>query len=382
MVYRNLGNTGLQVSCVSLGCEGFIGKDTMQVKRDFDYAIDCGVNFIDIYSSDPVLRTNIGEALKGRRESFIIQSHICSTWENGQYLRTRELDKVRCSFEEQIAQLQTSYIDVGMIHYVDNMSDLYKVLHGGIIDYALELKQNGIIRHIGMSSHNPEVAKAAVESGLIEVLMFSINPCYDMQPAGEDVEELWNDANYEHPLQNIDPQRESLYELCDRMGVGIDVMKVFGGGDLLSDDNSPFGKALTPVQCIEYAMTRPAVAAVMVGIHSLTELDKALLWCEASTQQKDYTKALTHLDKFSWKGHCMYCGHCAPCSSAIDIAMVNKLYNLTVAQGVIPETVADHYSILQHHASECIQCGECEKNCPFGVHIIESMKMAAERFGY
>ena len=44
-------------------------------------------------------------------------------------------------------------------------------------------KSAGRIRCIGLSSHNPEVALAAVESGLVEVLMFSVNPCYDLQPA-------------------------------------------------------------------------------------------------------------------------------------------------------------------------------------------------------
>lgn len=91
---------------------------------------------------------------------------------------------------------------------------------------------------------------------------------------------------------------------------------------------------------------------------------------------------MTHLDRFSWRGHCMYCGHCAPCTSKIDIAAVNKFYNLTVAQGEIPETVREHYKALEHHASECIACGACETRCPFDVKIIESMQRAAQRFGY
>jgi predicted aldo/keto reductase-like oxidoreductase len=226
------------------------------------------------------------------------------------------------------------------------------------------------------------IAKMAVETGLVEVLLFSINPCYDMQPPGEDVEMLWADESYEHELHNIDPDRESLYELCESRGVGIDVMKVYGGGDLLSEVNSPFGRALTPEQCIEYALTRPAVAAVMVGCKSTDEMRQALAWCEADKEKRDYSTALTGLTKFSWEGHCMYCGHCAPCSAGIDIASVNKFYNLTVAQGSIPETVADHYRLLSHHASECIRCGRCEKNCPFGVKIIEGMEKAVKKFGY
>ena len=126
-------------------------------------------------------------------------------------------------------------------------------------------------------------------------------------------------------------------------------MKVYGGGDLLSDVNSPFGKAMTPTQCIEYALTRPAVAAIMVGCKSIDEIKQALRWCSTTDDEKDYTSILSGLKKFSWKGHCMYCGHCAPCSAGIDIAAVNKYYNLTVAENMIPETVADHYKLLPHH---------------------------------
>ena len=90
MEYRILGRTGLRVSAVALGCEGFIHKTPEEVCADFDFAIGHGVNFIDIYSPNPELRTNIGAALEGRRGDFVIQGHLCTTWENGQYLRTRD----------------------------------------------------------------------------------------------------------------------------------------------------------------------------------------------------------------------------------------------------------------------------------------------------
>lgn len=382
MEYRRLGNTSLEVSTIALGCEGFVGKDAEAVARELDYAISKGINFMDIYSSNPELRANVGSALLGRRNRFVIQGHLCSTWENGQYLRTRDVEKTKAGFEELLQLLQTDYVDVGMIHYIDDEKDFHTVFDGEIIRLAQQYKREGRIRYIGVSSHNPIVARMAVETGLIDVLMFSINPCYDMQPASDDVEDLWADKSYEHALQNMDPEREKLYELCESRGVGIDVMKVYGGGDILSEQNSPFGKALTPVQCIEYALTRPAVAAVMAGCHSTKEIDEALAWCVASKEQKDYASAISGMDKFTWKGHCMYCGHCAPCSVGIDIALVNKYHNLSVAQGEIPETVRDHYKLLSHHASECIACGKCEKNCPFGVEIIEAMKKAVDLFGY
>lgn len=382
MEYRILGRTGIRVSAIALGCEGFMHKMAAEVKADFDFAIARGINFVDIYSSNPDLRSNIGAALAGRREEFVIQGHLCTAWENGQYLRTRDPQKTVASFESQLQQLRTDYLDIGMIHYVDAINDFHRVFDGEIIRIVRQLKAEGRIRWIGMSSHNPVVARMAVETGLIDVVMFSINPAYDLQPANENVEALWADESYAGTLHNIDPDREQLYELCERMNVGIDVMKAYGGGDLLSEENSPFGRAMTPAQAIGYALTRPAVAAVMVGCKSREEIAAALAWCEASAEERDYTPVLADLDQFSWKGHCMYCGHCAPCSVGIDIASVNKFYNLTLAQGEVPETVREHYKALVHHASECIGCGSCETRCPFGVEIVAAMRKASERFGY
>ena len=289
MEYRTLGRTGLRVSAVALGCEGFMHKRAEEVKADFDFAIGHGINFVDIYSSNPDLRADIGAALEGRRGEFIIQGHLCTVWENDQYLRTRDPQKSADSFERQLRQLRTDYLDVGMIHYVDAEADLRTVFDGPIIRLAQRLKAEGRIRSIGLSSHNPAVARMAVETGLVDVLMFSINPAYDLQPASENVDTLWADESYARTLHNVDPERERLYELCERTGVGIDVMKVYGGGDLLSEANSPFGRALTPVQCIEYALTRPAVAAVMVGCKSRAEIEAALAWCDAPAAERDYT---------------------------------------------------------------------------------------------
>lgn len=382
MEYRDLGRTGIKVSAIALGCEGFMHKTAEEVKADLDYAIEQGINFMDIYSPNPDLRRNIGNALKGRRDKFIIQGHLSTVWENEQYLRTRDTEKILPAFMTQLEELDTDYVDIGMIHYVDAVDDFHKVFDGEIIKIAKNLKEEGRIRHIGMSTHNPIVARMAVETGLVEVLMFSINPAYDLQPPSEDVEVLFDDATFEHARHNIDPERERLYELCERTGVGIDVMKVYGGGDLLSEKNSPFGKPMTPVQAIEYALARPAVSAVMLGCKSRSEIADALKWCDAASDERDYAKIMTGLDRFTWTGHCMYCGHCAPCTAGIDIASVNKFYNLTEAQGEIPETVREHYMALKHHASECKECGVCETRCPFGVSIVEGMRLAAKRFGY
>lgn len=380
--YRELGNTGIMVSEIGMGCEGFGESNCAMTRKLFDLAEERGVNYFDLYTSNPAIRRAVGEAMKGRREKFIVQSHICSVWQDGQYKRTRKISEVKAGFAEMLELLQTDYIDVGMIHYCDALSDWEEIVSGGVLDYARQLKKEGKIRHIGLSSHNPQVALKAVESGAIEVLMFSVNPCYDLQPANEDVEELWAAKNYSGTLTNMDPERQRLYETCQRLGVGITVMKCFGGGDLLDAKLSPAGAALTVNQCIHYALTRPGVAVVLAGAHSIEQLKTSLAYEEASEAEKDYAEAFASFPKISWTGHCMYCSHCAPCPHKIDVAYVTKFLNLTVAQGEIPETVREHYKSLEHHAGECIKCGICETRCPFGVKVRENMEKAKSVFGY
>lgn len=179
----------------------------------------------------------------------------------------------------------------------------------------------------------------------------------------------------------MEPKRQELYEACQRLGVGITVMKAFGGGDLLDEKLSPAGKALTVHQCLHYALTRPAVATVLVGAHSLEQFEKCVSYGEASDEEKDYAPMFASFPNISWRGHCMYCSHCAPCPKKIDVASVTKFLNLTIAQKSVPETVREHYEALEHHAGECIQCGACETRCPFEVSIMENMKRAAEVFG-
>ncbi len=381
MEYRELGSTGLKVSEIGMGCEGFAEDECRNTMRLFDEAEKLGINYFDLYASNPEVRASVGEALKGRREKFIIQSHVCSIWKDGQYKRSRKIDEVKAGWEEMMSLLQTDHIDVGMIHYVDSMKDWQKIAEGAVLDFVKELKEKGAIRHIGLSSHNPEVALEAVKSGVIEVLMFSVNPCYDLQPASEDVEELWAEKNYEGHLVNMDPKRQELYETCQRMGVGITVMKAFGGGDLLDETLSPAGKALTVNQCIHYALTRPAVATVLSGAHSVEQLRTSAAYEEASEEERDYAMAFASFPKISWEGHCMYCSHCAPCPKKIDVASVTKFLNLAKAQGTVPETVREHYEVLPHHGGECIRCGACETRCPFSVPIMENMKQAKEIFG-
>ncbi|MBR6824875.1 MAG: aldo/keto reductase [Firmicutes bacterium] len=381
MEYRVLGRTGLMVSEIALGCEGFNNKSEAEADALFAQALAAGVNCMDVYTPNPAVHAHIARNISTCRDKFVLQAHLCTVWQDGQYKATRKLDEVKASFAAMLENLHTDYVDIGMIHYVDSPQLWAEIAEGPIMAYALAEKAAGRIRHLGVSSHNPKAALAAVESGLIDVLMFSVNPCYDLLPGEEDCDHLWDAESYSGQLTNMDPEREALYETCQRLGVGITVMKAFGGGDLLSEELSPAGRALTAVQCLHYALTRPAVACIMAGVHTAEQLAASLAYTGATAEEKDYAAAFASFPRIRWQGHCMYCGHCAPCPKGIDVATVTKFLNLAKAQGEVPETVREHYAALDATGSDCIGCGACEKRCPFGVEIRANMAAATELFG-
>lgn len=381
MKYRRLGRTGLMVSEIGFGAEWMERHSAQECKAVLERAEELGINILDCWMSNPEVRTSLGQALAGRRDRWYIQGHIGSTWQDGQYVRTRDAARCRVAFEDLLARLQTDYIDLGMIHFVDTEGDWDAAMGGPFLDYVKELKAAGMIRHIGMSTHNPAMAKRAAESGMIEMLLFSVNPAFDMHPATDDLDAYFDWENFQEELGGIDPQRAELYRLCERHDVGITVMKPYAGGRLFDEKRSPFGVPLTPVQCIHYCLTRPAVASVLAGYDTPEHVEQAVAYETAGDEEKDYASVLARAPRHTFgQGECTYCGHCKPCPAGIDIAMVNKYYDLASMQPDLPAAVKAHYEALEHRADECIACRACESRCPFGVKIAERMAQAAELF--
>ena len=379
MNYRILGKTGLRVSEIGFGGEWLERHEEAESVELLRYANDRGINIVDCWMADPKSRDVIGMAMEGARSEWIVQGHIGSTWQNGQYGRTRDMAFVRPAFEDLLRRMRTDYIDLGMIHYVDTPEDWAVCMRPPFLDYVLGLREAGVIRHIGLSTHNPRIAALAAESGLVEMLLFSINPAFDMRPATEDLDSMFGE--YDERLSGIDPERAALYRLCEEKNVGITVMKGFFGGRLFDAKTSPFGTAFTPVQCIHYALTRPGVCSVLCGYDTPEQVDAAAAYETASDDEKDYASVLANAPLHSYRGQCTYCGHCAPCPMEIDIAMVNKLYDLAVQQPTVPESVRAHYEALPVTASACIGCQSCEERCPFGVGVAGRMEQTAALFG-
>ena len=379
MQYRRLGRTGLMVSEVGFGGEWLERHEEAESVEVMRYAAQQGINIIDCWMPDPKSRDILGKAMAGNREHWIVQGHFGSTYQNGQYVRSRDLKYVVPAFEDLLERLQTDYIDLGMIHYIDSEEDWENSMNGPFIKYVKEMHDKGVVKHIGMSTHNPRMAKRAIETGFVEMILFSVNPALDMRPPTEDLEEQFGD--FDASLAGIDPERAELYQLCEQADVGMTVMKGFMGGRLFDAERSPFGTAFTPVQLIHYALTRPGICSILCGYDTKEQVDRAVAYETATDDEKDYASVIAGAPLHSYQGQCTYCGHCRPCPMNIDIAMVNKFYDLASIQPEVPESVKSHYELLGTTASACIGCQSCEPRCPFGVKIAERMQKTAELFG-
>lgn len=382
MNYRQIPRCNFNVSEIGLGCEHLEKKEKSLVEGVIGTALDGGINIMDVFMPQPEVRTHIGNAIRHVRQKIYLQGHIEATLENGQYKRSRDVAVCDEFIHDFLTRFQTDYIDIGMIHFVDDLDDWHTIETQGILEYALQLKQKGIIRAIGLSSHAPHTALKAVQSGNFDVLMFSVNPMFDLVPEQTQINDLFEQKTYEQGASSgINPICQLLYETCARLGVGITVMKTLAAGLLLNAETSPFGQPLTVAQCEHYALTRPGVASVLIGCASSEQVNQALQYEALSTQEKDYTEVLNTSQRYLANGVCMYCNHCLPCPQEIDIAAVHQYYDLARNLSEVPATIREHYLTLHAHASDCIACGACEGRCPFGVEVIQNMEKASVLFG-
>lgn len=381
MEYRKIGNTDMSASIIGFGGEHLDRKPYSIVKETIDAVLENGINMVDIFMPGEEVRKNIGKAIAGNREKLLIQGHIGSTDINQQYDISRDLPTCKKYFEDLLKHLGTDYIDFGMMFFIDSEKDYKNIFDTGFVTYVQQLKQQGTIRGIGFSSHNPIIAKRVIDTGIVDLMMFSINPAFDMTPASTDVLGTLDNGFEGSSYLSIDPTRAELYKLCEQKGVGITTMKTLGAGKLLSKEHTPFTEPMTVGQCIHYALSRPAVVSTLIGFQSRQQVEQGVEYLSMTDAQKDYSNIIKGFDG-KFKGSCVYCSHCQPCPSEIDIAAVNKYLDIAVLnKNNIPPSIVQHYKSLNSHGSDCISCGSCEERCPFSVPIIENMKKSEIIFG-
>jgi hypothetical protein len=93
---------------------------------------------------------------------------------------------------------------------------------------------------------------------------------------------------------------------------------------------------MTVAQCLRYALTRPAVAAVMLGMQTVREVDEAFAYYQATEEEKDFAPVLARGGRGTLEGRCMYCNHCLPCPAHIDVAAVNNIWTCASWTGYLP----------------------------------------------
>lgn len=362
MEYRINRKTGDKISVLGMGTSYISEASEKDAVEALLFAHENGINYADLATAGAKTFGYYGKAFAGCRRDMYYQVHFGANYESGEYGWTTNLDKVKSQVEWMLGELKTDYVDYGFIHCLDSESDWQEYRENGVLDYLLEMKKQGVVRHIGLSTHTPEVANLVLNSGLVEQMMFSINPGYDYRHG-------------EYAKGSTD-ERVKLYQRCEAEGIGITVMKPFSGGQLLEDKTSPFGKALTEYQCIQYALDKPGVLTVLPGIRNVEDVKKLLGFFESSPEERDYSVLGTFTPKEAL-GACVYCNHCQPCPAGLNVGLMNKYYDLAVAGDTM---AANHYEKLTKHAVDCVKCGHCDSRCPFKVKQSERMQVIAEYF--
>ena len=363
MEYRIHPKIGARISVIGIGTGPIHEATEREAAAALTYAYEQGVNYLDFATAGAGTFPYVGAVLGPVRKDLFYQVHFGANYESGEYGWTTDLDTIKRQVDWQLKELKTDYIDFGMIHCLDEARDWKQYQKNGVLDYLLELKRAGVVRHIGLSSHTPELAQMVLDTGLAEQLMFSINPAYDYQQG-------------EYAIGSAS-ERMDLYRRCEAEGIGISVMKPFSAGQLLDGRTSPFGRALTKVQCIQYALDKPGVLTVLPGIRGLQDMKEALAWLDASPEERDYAVLGTFAPGDA-AGACVYCNHCQPCPAGLNIGLINKYYDLAKIGDAM---AADHYGKLEKHASDCVGCGHCDRRCPFHVAQSDRMRDIAAYFG-
>lgn len=355
MEFRKLPRGHEQISVLGFGGSGLHQAGEKEAVDTVVTAMEKGINYFDMAASEAAAFDYYRTAFAGNRDRVYLQMHFGADYSSGKYGWTTDLQRIKRGMDWLMDKLNTDYIDFGFIHCIDEPSDLKKYIDSGALEHILNLKKQGVVRHIGLSSHTPEIVNSVLDMDILDVVMFSINPAYDYRHG-------------DYAIGGVD-ERSELYKRCQRERVGITVMKPFGGGQLLNRALSPFKQALTETQCIQYALDKPGVLNVLPGCRGRADLDRVLSYLDSTAEERDYS-VIGGFAPAEAEGKCVYCSHCHPCPEGLDIALINKYYDLAKAGDAL---AADHYRKLERHAGDCIHCGHCDSRCPF--HVSQSARM-------
>ena len=329
-----LGKTDLMVSRL-----GFGGIPIQKPPEDDAVAIvknclDLGINFFDTSRVYTNSEERIGRALSDRREEAIIATKTVS----------RTAEKISEDLETSLKHLGTSYVDLYQFHNVSTQDDLNAVIApGGPLDFVRKAQNEGRIRHIGITSHRLDVAKAAVQAGCFETIMIALN--FVNTEAADD-----------------------LLAMAQQRDTGVIIMKPMAGGMLEN-----------PVLAFKYLMQFPDIL-LLVGIAREGEMEENIRIVEAREPiNGDDQREMDRIREELGTGFCRMCNYCQPCPQQIMISAI--MYTRVALTRFDPERIfKGEWNKFMEKVPDCIDCGECEERCPYNLPIRERIKEAADTY--
>ena len=343
MQYRKLGNTGFEVSAISFGAAMLGSSNVAYAVKVVHRVLELGVNYFDTARGYWDSEIKLGLALKGNREKVYVSSKTSG--------KTKE--EAWQHIHESLERLQTNYLDNYHLHALRAGEDLEKRLGpGGALEALIEARDQGLVRHIGCTSHRSDTLIKALKRFDFEVILVPMN------------------------IVEREPLKE-LIPLCNRKGVGVTIMK-------------PVATGLLPAQLALKWLLNRSISIPVPGTTTIEEaeenalmghLDDATLTDEEEEQVNHLTNQLEHV-------RCRICGECEPCPVDIPIGGIlgtDVVYDhyRTMGPDVFgrfpwsQERVKNHIVERQKRISaikSCIECGECEKRCPFNLPIIKMLQ--------
>lgn len=329
-----LGKTELYVTKTSFGALPIQRISMEAAIKLIRKAYDNGINYFDTANGYTDSEKKLGEAFKGIRHNVVI-----STKSGGNDKKT-----VAEHIENSLRNLKTDYIDLFQFHNPAVLPDINDP--DGPFAAALEAKQKGYIRHIGITNHRLAVAHQAIDSGWFETLQFPF--CY-----------LATDADLK------------LLEDCKAADMGFIAMKGLSGG-LLSNAEA----------CFAFMQQYDNVVPIW-GIQHEWELDQWLELDKKGTVMTEEIREIIEKDRRELSGNfCRSCGYCLPCPADIEIPNSARMAQL-LRRMPYKQFMTYEWHEKMHRIENCIHCDSCKSKCPYGLDtpsLLQSMLKDYDEF--
>ena len=334
MRYKELGNTGLQVSVMGFGGIPIQRIDAEGTKPLIRRLMEAGVNYIDTARGYTVSEEYLGEALEGIRQNFILATKSMA----------RDKEGMAKDIDISLKNLRTDYIELYQVHN-PNAAQLDQVMApGGALEALMEARQAGKIRHIGITLHALDLFEKALELPWVETIMF--------------------------PYNIVETQAVELVKKCGEKNIGFIAMKPLAGGAI--EDGR---------LAMRYVCNDPNVTVVIPGMAAMEEVEQNLAAAnDESPLSAEELAAMEQVRKELGTNFCRRCNYCQPCTAGVNISgafLFEGYYNRYGLQ----DWAKGRYLAMPKTASDCVDCGLCEERCPYHLPIREMLKNVAKVFG-